>query len=972
MKPMRTFAARFWAWTALPLLALALLAGGSAAAQGGAPARKTPAASKPAKPAPTPAPAASVAARSGKGWRVGPLPAWVVAPPAPAPLQPGGASPTVPAGPAPGSGGARRELLVDVQVNHTLPRPVYFVRVHAVALDAGALGPISQPQVSFNPAFQTAVIHEAAVTRAGQRSDRLAEARIEPMRREQRLEQQIIDGNDTLLLVLADVRVGDVVEMSYSVEGENPIFEGRVSGGMQLAWETPVDVLHHRWLLPPGRRVNTRSLATDIQPERFSEGGHEVLRVVRRQVPALLQETGTPPWFKVYPAIDVSEYASWSEVDAWAQRLFALPTPTPAAVVERAAQLRAGGLQGESLASEALRFVQDEVRYFSVSLGESSHRPKPPQQTLAELLGDCKDKVVLLNALLRELGFEAKPALVSVRRNRGIRQYLPSHDLFDHVITRLTIGDKVWFLDPTVTGQGLELASRGHFPYGAALVVGDGAEPRAVPEGPAGNFHVEFEQRWDLSSPGRPAQLEFMLRAHGLAAERWRAGLAAGGPERLAQALSGGFARLLPGLQTQGTLDVQDDRRNNRFELRQRYEVPDFGRYGRGHLEAEFVALEMFESLGGPNETQRRTPFLVDGPRLVDSRIVVQAPVPLPGALPPALEVVDRQFRYSARIERQGATVTYARRYERREDQVQPADLAAWREKIVQARQATSGQLRLPLAPQEALMPELQRVERRLRADRAFRNDTLGTIVARNEFGRVLDTHSLGRVAPESPLAAKVWSSRAIANNLLGDFEAGRADAQKALSIRADDADALEAQAVALLGLGRAEESLATFARISPQARPAAVAAWMGSVHLHLGRAAEAEALLREAVAGGSGDGREFALLWLYLAAERQGGRGKAAIAEHVDSVDAGKLTGAILRYLAGSIDRDALLRVAGAKPEMERLNLAEAHFFIGQQHLAQGRRDEALRAFERVLDTRAVPFREYTYAQLELKRAGR
>ena len=177
---------------------------------------------------------------------------------------------------------------------------------------------------------------------------------------------------------------------------------------------------------------------------------------------------------------------------------------------------------------------------------------------------------------------------------------------------------------------------------------------------------------------------------------------------------------------------------------------------------------------------------------------------------------------------------------------------------------------------------------------------------------------------------------------------------------------------MAQLGTGQAEQALATFARITPATRSPAVASWMGSINLLLGRAAEAETLLREAVANGNGDEREFALAWLYLAAERQGGRGKAAIEEHVDGTDAKKLTGTLLRYLVGSLDRDALMRRANEKPEMERLNQAEAHFFIGQRLLAQGQRDEAMRSCQRAVDTQAAPFREVTFAKLELQRAGR
>lgn len=953
----------FWrSLVGLLVVAWVAHAGAQAPAPAGQGARKPP-----ARPAQTvaakPAPPPAVPVRGGKGWQVGSLPAWVVAPPAVAPGQ----------APAPASG-ARREQLVDIQHNHALPRAATFVRLRSVALDAKVLGQVSQPQVSFNPAFQTVLIHHVTVQRDGQLSDRLAEARIEPMRREQRLEQQMIDGLDTLLIVLPDVRVGDAVEVAYTVVGENPIFEGRVSGGLQLAWDTPVDLLHHRVTAPAARPLNTRRLATDVEPERWTDGAHQVLRVVRHQVAGITQEQGTPPWFKVYPAIDYSEYASWAEVSAWAERLFALPSPTPAAVAAQADELKArrGGLTGAALVAETLRFVQEEVRYFSVSLGESSHRPKPPQQTLAERLGDCKDKVVLFNTLLRELGFEPQAALVSMRRNRGIEQYLPSHDVFDHVITRLELDGRAWFLDPTLSGQGLNLATMGQFPFGRALVVGAGAGLSVVPEPEAAQMRLEYEQLWDLTRPGEPARLESVMRVTGLAAERWRGALAAGGLEPVTQALAGGYARLLPGIALQGKAESTDDREANRFELRHRFEVPEIGTYERGSLSVELMALELLDVLSGPSELQRRTPYLVDQPKLVEHRTVVRLPQPLRANPPPPVEVVDRQFRFSLRMEVQGTTVTFLRRYERRTDEVPAADMVSWRDKIMQARQATSGRVRMALLDGATLNPAIDSLTRRLRSTRGWRDDQLQGLITRNEVQRLIDTRTLEHVKPGSSLAARVLVSRAVSNNLIGDPTAGKTDAEAALTIRPDDADALDALGVAQVGLGELDAALATFGRINPQARPASAASWMGSLHLLQGRPAEAEPLLREAVATGSGEGREFALIWLFLAAEAAGGRGRAAVADEIDGIDPARLTGAILRHLTGRIDRDALLKAAREKADMERLNLAEAYFFIGQLLAVQGRPDEAHSWFRRTVDLRAFPYREHAFAEALLKRERR
>ena len=142
--------------------------------------------------------------------------------------------------------------------------------------------------------------------------------------------------------------------------------------------------------------------------------------------------------------------------------------------------------------------------------------------------------------------------------------------------------------------------------------------------------------------------------------------------------------------------------------------------------------------------------------------------------------------------------------------------------------------------------------------------------------------------------------------------------------------EALEARAVALVGVGRDRDALDLFVGPTLASR-GATKNWLGTTHYYLGEYAQAEQVLRDTAQSGGGDEREFARLWLYLAAERQGGRGREAIGPFVADVDASKLTGALLHYFDNRIDRDALLKVARARPEMERLNLAEAYFFASE-----------------------------------------
>lgn len=176
------------------------------------------------------------AAATASPYRFAPVPAWVKDPgEATTPRRPG------PAGPL-----ARRELLLDQQVLIEAHAPTEYLRTRRQALDTAGLKDISEPTIAFNPAFQQLVIHRIAVQRGTQTLDRTRDTRIEILRREHQLEQSMIDGQNTALLMLRDVRVGDIVDVAYSIVGDNPIFGGRHASGHMLATDAPIERVHLR------------------------------------------------------------------------------------------------------------------------------------------------------------------------------------------------------------------------------------------------------------------------------------------------------------------------------------------------------------------------------------------------------------------------------------------------------------------------------------------------------------------------------------------------------------------------------------------------------------------------------------------------------------------------------------------------------------------------------------------------------
>lgn len=901
------------------------------------------------------------AADFADGWRMAPAPAWVER--IDAPLQ-------APAKQATGPG--YRLLLSDVQTWLGAPGEQHqYARSRLVATDASALPEVSKAELSFNPAFQTLTLHEAAIWRDGTRLDRLHDARVELLRREERLEQSTLTGTRSLLVVLNDVRVGDAVDIAYTVHGANPIFKGRFADNLQVAFGSVADVVHVRIDHPAERVLRARGIRAEVKAETLARAdGRRSLRMLWRDVPMVQPEDQVPPWFKVWPSVHVSEYASWDEVARWAGELFADTEALGDELEARLVAWRERRLSPDQLIAEVVAMVQDDVRYFSASLGESSHRPKAPARTWADRLGDCKDKVALLNALLQRLGFDARPALVSLQRHRGLVDYLPAHDPFDHVITRLEHDGQTYWIDATMTQQGRTLASRGQPSFGPALVAGGSL----VPVEPANQAldSLEFDQRWNLSDLTRAPRFTTIVRARGLVAEGWRNAVAAGGTQRLAENIAGTWARVWPGIQTLGTPQLRDDVEANRFEFEQHFELPGFGTYERGTLTLEAPALELLNALSSPREARREMPWLIDQPRQLRQRIAVVAPRRFQSRPPAPQEVADKHFHLASRMDVSDNVFTLTLSFTRKRDQVAPADLTAYRESVQAARRISGTTLRLPLLDADALQGMFTDIEQRMQQRHGSTSDALREIMVRQELESALATETLKLAGEASPLAPAVLHKRAIAHNLLSQFDATLADVAKALPLTPQPAELYVARGLALLSLGRADEAVDAMRQAREPGHTGFATKGLGNAQYYQGRYADAEASFREAAEQSAGEDREFALIWLYLSAERNGGRGRAALAPHVEQVDGGRWPGAVVHYLAGRTTQEQLLREARKDKQMERLNLSEAWFYVGQQLLLSGDVDGARRMFQRTVEIGALPYREHAFAQIELRRAER
>ncbi|HZS05954.1 MAG TPA: DUF3857 domain-containing protein [Blastocatellia bacterium] len=533
-----------------------------------------------------------VATLAGQQFTVAPPPAWV----SPATLPPAGDS---------------RYLLIDRQTRVNGTGVERYTRKAYVVLSASSLEDSSELRFDFEPSFQKLIIHYISIRRGDQLIDALRPREIRVLQQEEEKEQRIYNGTLSAVALLNDVRVGDVIDFAYSINGENPILGGRYADTMTLCARDPVAHLRFRLLWPAGRMLHFKNQQTDLQPVIHELGQEREYLWERRQVPALDDEDKTPDWFNPAPQVQLSEFANWQAVAEWAWPLYQAPRPLSAELKKQLDRWRGEHPQPESRFIAALRFVQDEVRYLGIELGPHSHQPHDPSEVFAKRFGDCKDKSLLLSSILKGLEIEAAPALVNTSARETIDRWQPSPFSFDHVIVRVKLDGKVYWVDATASLQRGGVQQLYNPAFARALVIGnDTRELETIPPTASDQPRTVVKEIYRAESYDRPATLEVVTTYYGAEADEMRPSLARERIEELGKTWLNFYARTDPGVVADGLPQIRDDPQANVIVITEKYRIPDFWRDQSRYFYPESVYTELQK----PKISKRSQPLAVTHP----------------------------------------------------------------------------------------------------------------------------------------------------------------------------------------------------------------------------------------------------------------------------------------------------------------------------------------------------------------------
>jgi TPR repeat protein/transglutaminase-like putative cysteine protease len=434
---------------------------------------------------------------------------------------------------------------------------------------------------------------------------------------------------------------------------------------------------------------------TELKPQREQSGADERLVFTERAFDALETESSIPSDYLTGRIFQFSEYGNWGEVAQWAASMF--PDIQPSAALREVARALDGAGTPAARAAAALHWVQNEVRYFSVSIGENSHRPQQPDTVLSRRYGDCKDKSYLLVSLLRLLGVEARPILVSAQAPKLPARMLPSPKWFDHVIVKITIDGRDYFVDPTQTGQTESLAG---LPVALAGGMGLVVDPKSagllvIPEESGVVPQLEIQEELKLASFEAPAELisrRYYSGKYAGWARRVYTGSALTNLKRLALEP---YEKTYPGIKLLEGPKYVDEA--GRFVVTSRFELPKPVDSKEKIYSVAYDSKVMEGTLGIPDKLVRNYPFAPSAGRYsARYRMRLHWPAAVRNGNEQASKSLDTaQFSAREDLILRGSTLDYLLDYKVKADRVEAADLPEMQRRAKELTQLAQGSFRI-------------------------------------------------------------------------------------------------------------------------------------------------------------------------------------------------------------------------------------------------------------------------------------
>jgi hypothetical protein len=486
----------------------------------------------------------------------------------------------------------------------------------------------SQWQFQFEPQTQSLTLHWIKIRRGNQAYDHTSLDKIRLLQREVGPERFVVRGWCTLLLLLEDVRPGDIIESCYTIGSRPLLLPEHCAAFFVLPPGAPVGRFHFALKFDESRPMKWKSGAADLTPVETRDKGERFWVWSGENCEEPGWEPNTPDWYIAGPWVQISDCPDWGTVaravsEAWKEE----DVDPILAEIAKEITGREPDISGQ--VEKAIELVQDEYRHFVVDVEPASQVPTSPGTVARKRYGDGKDLSFLLVQLLRQLGVAARPILVNTRLRKSLAELLPMDGLFNHVVVEYKVQDETRWVDAMMQQQGGGALNRSIPDYGAGLPV-DPASSRLIesPRAPFQTSQYLLKETILLDTTGTQSLISAVLHAKGSHAEALRQQFGKSALEQVAEERQKFYAERFVNARRIGSLEFRDDRAANEFVLAEVFAIGDFlsDHPKRGMCRFRLSNHLLVQALQLPGESARRAPFLLPYPCNIVHTVVVEAP----------------------------------------------------------------------------------------------------------------------------------------------------------------------------------------------------------------------------------------------------------------------------------------------------------------------------------------------------------
>jgi len=579
------------------------------------------------------------------------------------------------------SGDHITHLLFDRQINAELRQDFFHGAIRLETMEA--VQQQSQWQFAFEPQTQSVNFHFIKIHRGETVFEQLSLEKGRLLQREEGLHRFIIDGWYTFLIVLEDVRPGDVLEWAFTVTTEPRLLPEYSFHYCGLPEGIPLGTYRFSVRFDPKRAMKWRTSMDGLKPNETNDNGLMRWTWIGNDIAGSKPEPHVPLWHRSDPWFQVSDCPDWGTVASavsaiWADRASAVQLEE----LVRQIEVNAANATVAARIDKAIQLIQDDFRYLSVNLEFGGQIPATPDTVARRRYGDCKDLSFLLVNVLKHFGVAARPILVNSRARKTIGGLLPSPNIFDHAIVEFEAEGKTRWIDPTLKYQGGGAFNRAIHEYGFGLPVApDVTSLVEAPKRTGQTDLYELHETLLLDTTGADSRLAAVTRAVGTYAENLRRLFGASKLEDISKDRLQVYANRYGFAKRVEPLKFRDDRDANQFTI---VEILDINRCFQIHSRPGTVAFPiptwwLRSTLPVPEKVERKTPFALPFP----CQLVHIVDVEFPGFQPPlAPRYVSRgkflNFNRTHRVGHQFWVMTFT--LDVTVDSVPPEEIKKYRE----------------------------------------------------------------------------------------------------------------------------------------------------------------------------------------------------------------------------------------------------------------------------------------------------